>query len=80
MNDEPLGCILEVLVLPAVVPEFGLEVLVRPLLDPVLEGANVIQHRDDPRRTLVLNQLADDGVVEVVDRRPGNAFLNILLL
>ena len=46
----------------------------------MLRSADVVQNCHDARRPLLLDQLTDDGVVEVVDRLPGDALLNVLLL
>ena len=81
VHGEPCGAVVVVLVLPAVVPQLGLEVVVGALLDAVLAGADVVQDGHDAgARALVLDQLTDDGVVEVLDRGPADALLDVLFL
>ena len=42
--------------------------------------ANVIEQREDARRTLAFNQLAHNLIVEERNRRPLNALLLVLFL
>ncbi len=81
MDGESLCNLLEVLVLPAVVTELALEVLVGALLNPVLRGADVVQDSQDSGiGTAILDEGADDGVVEVLDGTPLDPLLHVLFL
>ena len=55
--------------------------LVLALFDAVLGGADVVEDGHDAGLGfLVLDQLANDGVVEVVDGAPRNSLLDIFFL
>ena len=43
-------------------------------------GTSVVESCEDTRRTAFLNEIANDLVIEVLDRRPFDLFPNVLLL
>jgi len=55
-------------------------VTVSTLADSVHRSTNVVNDAHNSRRVFALNQLADDLVVEIVDRRPLDSFPHVLFL
>ena len=81
MDGESAADVLKVLVTTAGRGEFVPQGAVGALLDPVQLRADVVHDGHDAgRRLLLLDELAHDGVVEVFDRRPGDALLHVFLL
>ena len=82
VNGESLVDGLEVLVSGSVVvsQQVAPEGLVQSLLLCVQLGTGVVKDGHHPRRPLVLDQVAHNVIVEVLDFPPLDAFLNIFLL
>ena len=81
VDGEALSDVLVVLVAAAVVAKLGLQVRVGALFDAVQGRADVVHDGHDAGRgALLLDQLAHDRVVEVLDRGPLDALLDVLFL
>lgn len=81
VNYESDRRLLKELVLPATVLELGFQVEISPFVNSVLRIAHVVQNgHDSGLGQLFFDELADNGVVEVVNRGPCNALIYIFFL
>lgn len=80
VNGKALCRILEMWIGFASPFELGLEVKIRSFADTMLWGAHIVEDSHHTRRTFLLDQLTDDGIVEILNGSPLNAFLDILFL
>ena len=60
--------------------QFNQKPIIHTLALAVYLGANVIELAHDPGGSFRFNQVADDFVVEIIDRCPLNSFRHIFIL
>ena len=80
MNHEPCSSVFVVSVPWDFRPQFAFELVVEAVFLAVDGGADVVEDGHDSWRSPVLDQLTDDGVVEVLDFAPFDAFLDVFFL